>query len=191
MCLKNNAIMEQRYFIAIIPPEPISSNVLQIKKEFADNYNSKGALRSPAHITLHMPFLWKEEKEAQLIETLAKFTFASQTKILLNNFGHFANRVIFIDVAKNPDLEDMQKQLVRHAKVYLQLFNQDESMRGFHPHMTVAFRDLRKQEFTKAWSEFQNRTFSAEFPLKDFSLLKHDGKQWNVFRTFELNTLTI
>ncbi len=178
--------MEQRYFIAIVPPEPINGEVFQIKEEFAANYNSKGALRSPAHITLHMPFMWKEEKQAQLIETLAKFSFTAQTKILLNNFGHFANRVIFVDVAKNPELEEMQKQLVRHAKVNLQLFNQDESMRGFHPHMTVAFRDLKKEEFTKAWSVFQNRTFNAEFPLKDFSLLKHDGKQWNVLHTFVL-----
>lgn len=179
--------MEQRYFIAIVPPEPINTDVFRIKKEFAVNYNSKGALRSPAHITLHMPFFWKEEKEAQLIETLAKFNFTTQTKVLLDNFGHFANRVIFVGVSKNPDLEEMQRQLVRHAKVNLQLFNQDESTRGFHPHMTVAFRDLKKQEFTKAWTEFQDRNFNAEFPLKDFSLLKHDGKQWNVFRTFILN----
>lgn len=181
--------MEQRYFIAIVPPEPICGNVFQIKEEFAANYNSKGALRSPAHITLHMPFLWKEEKEEQLIQTLSQFNFSDKTTVSLHNFSRFGERVIFVNVLPNEVLNDMQTKLVRHAKVNLQLFNQDESMRGFHPHVTVAFRDLRKQYFVKAWEEFKDRTFEAEFPLKDFSLLKHDGKQWNVFRTFELQTL--
>ena len=44
---------------------------MNIKQEFANRFNSKAALRSPPHITLHMPFKWKEEKEVKLIDVLS------------------------------------------------------------------------------------------------------------------------
>ena len=54
---------EKRYFLAIIPPEKIEKEIYGLKELVADKFHSKAALRSPAHITLHMPFLWKEAKE--------------------------------------------------------------------------------------------------------------------------------
>ena len=39
----------------------------------------------------------------------------------LNNFDHFSDRVIFIRVNENEELQQLQKSLVRHAKVNLQL----------------------------------------------------------------------
>ena len=178
--------MEQRYFIAIVPPAEISADIMAIKSEVAERYNSTGALRSPAHITLHMPFLWEETKEERLIDSLSEIKYTASSIIELNGFDHFGNRVIFINVSENQELRDFQTALVRHVKVNLRLFNQDEDRRGFHPHVTVAFRDLRKQQFAIAWPGFQKRNFNAMFPLKEFSLLKHDGKQWNVLRTFIL-----
>ncbi|HEY1039627.1 MAG TPA: 2'-5' RNA ligase family protein [Bacteroidia bacterium] len=178
--------MEQRYFIAIVPPAEIGADIMAIKSEVAEQYNSKGALRSPAHITLHMPFLWEETKEQKLIDSLNGVKHKTIPNIELNGFDHFGDRVIFINVVPNEELQNFQAALVRHVKVNLRLFNQDEDRRGFHPHVTVAFRDLRKQQFAVAWPEFQKRNFSAIFPLKEFSLLKHDGKQWNVLRTFIL-----
>jgi 2'-5' RNA ligase len=182
--------MDQRYFIAIVPPAAIADEVFSIKTEFAGRFNSKAALRSPAHITLHMPFMWKEEKEKELIDLLAAFSCKDPDRdgipISLKNFDRFDDRVIFINVEKNDALRRLQQQLVQYAKEKLQLFNQSGDMRGFHPHVTVAFRDLRKRYFAEAWKEFESRPFAASFPLQDFSLLKHDGKQWNVLRTFAL-----
>lgn len=179
--------MEQRYFIAIIPPPSIANEITEIKKEFTIKYQSKAALRSPAHITLHMPFLWREEKEEKLIDTLQAFSFSTNNcNINLKAFGKFGDRVIFIKVEKNGQLVDLQKNLVDYCKLNLLLFNQTDDLRGFHPHITVAFRDLRKKYFVEAWNEFNNRTFDASFNLDAFSLLKHDGKQWNVLHNFNL-----
>jgi len=180
--------MEQRYFIAIVPHEKLCDEIVAIKQDFADIYNSKGALRSPAHITLHMPFLWKEEKEEKLLNELTAFKFdTSNFDITLNNFSRFGERVIFIDVEKNETLTQLQKQLVRHVKQLLNLFNQDEDLRGFHPHITVAFRDLKKEQFKKAWQVYKEKEFKAAFNCAAFALLKHDGKRWNVYKTFPLH----
>ena len=62
------------YFIAIIPPSPVYEEALELKKYFKEQYGSKAALNSPPHITLHMPFLWNEEKEKKLTERLLVFS---------------------------------------------------------------------------------------------------------------------
>jgi len=54
------------YFIAIVPTSPLSEELLAWKQYFQEHYQSKAALNSPPHITLHMPFEWKEEKAAVL-----------------------------------------------------------------------------------------------------------------------------
>jgi 2'-5' RNA ligase len=53
----------QLYFIALIPPEPFFSEVLGLKNEVKDRFNSKAALNSPPHVTLHMPFRFKERND--------------------------------------------------------------------------------------------------------------------------------
>ena len=70
--------MSQKYFIAIVPPEPLLADIQNIKQSVFDNYKSKGALRSPGHITLHMPFSFDESKENKLIECLSDFKFKTQ-----------------------------------------------------------------------------------------------------------------
>jgi hypothetical protein len=44
------------YFIAHVPEEPVFADLMALKTAVRDLYGSKAALRSPPHITLHMPF---------------------------------------------------------------------------------------------------------------------------------------
>jgi 2'-5' RNA ligase len=174
-----------RYFIACVLPTPIAEEALQLKRYFADHYHSKASLNSPPHITLHMPFRWKREKEADLIEGLKRLSSQlSTSKVELNNFGCFPPRVIFIQVNPSPSLTALQYQVRQFCKKDLGLFNADYQDLPFHPHVTLAFRDLRKPMFAKAWEEFKVKTFIGEFPADRIALLKHDGKKWNVLQEF-------
>lgn len=177
--------MTQKYFIAIIPPEPLLSEIQDIKQSIFVNHHSKGALRSPGHITLHMPFSWAEEKEEKLIETLKLFQFIEDFQISVSNFSCFEPRVVFIDVIENQTLFHFQKELVQFAKKNLQLFNQSDDMRGFHPHITIAFRDLKKQQFYKVWDEYKTKQLNAVFTCGSFCLLKQIGSHWEIYKTFE------
>lgn len=176
--------MLQKYFIAIVPPEPVLSSIQKVKQAIFDDYGTKGALRSPGHITLHMPFSWEEEKEEKLITKLSAFTYSHAFKIQLKDYDCFEPRVVFIDVLENAPLADLQQLLVKHVKQKLQLFNQSDDMRGFHPHVTVAFRDLKKPVFYKLWERYQNEPFEAEFECSSLCLLKHNDQSWDVHREF-------
>jgi 2'-5' RNA ligase len=169
----------KQYFLAIIPPAPVFDQALGLKNYFKQRYNSKASLNSPPHITLHMPFRWKEDKEQELINTLNNFeTGLKPFELQLLNFASFPPRVIYIDVVESHDLISLQKKLLRFCKRELNLFNADYKDQPFHPHLTLAFRDLKKSVFGEAWEEFKSKPFSATFSIDKFDLLKHNGKVW-------------
>lgn len=172
-----------RYFLAILPNEPLASEIVKVKQYFAEVYGSKGALRSPAHLTLHMPFLWKEKKEPMLINLLAQTTNVNSFKIELNGFGAFPPKAIFIKNKPCAELGVFQKQLTHFTWREMKLYNPTHN-RGFHPHITVAFRDLKKEYFHKIWPEFEHKSFEGILEVGSFWLLKHDGKQWHPFHEF-------
>jgi len=173
------------YFLGLILPSPYFEKAVNLKQYFSDQFNSKAALRSPPHITLHMPFKWNEEKEKVLISTIQVFAQAqSSINIEFNDFGCFRPRVIFVNVGKSEQLENLQRNLHRFSKQELNLFNANYKEFPFHPHVTVAFRDLKKANFTQAWQEFAEKKFEGEFTTNEISLLKHNGKEWEVYQRF-------
>jgi 2'-5' RNA ligase len=53
----------KQYFIVIVAPEPMLSEVRALKQYMAENYQSVASTTSPAHVTLYMPFWWQEDQE--------------------------------------------------------------------------------------------------------------------------------
>lgn len=93
-------VKEQLYFIAIIPPTPVYEDALEQKEYFKTHYKSKASLNSPPHITLHMPFRWREKNENELTQVLRTFCDENRSvTIKLDNFSSFPPRVIFINVS--------------------------------------------------------------------------------------------
>lgn len=179
-----NEKMLQKYFIAIVPPEPVLQRITEIKESIYKNYGTKGALRSPAHITLHMPFSWEENKEEKLVSALQLIKQPNSFLIGLNGFNCFEPRVVFIAVTPNSELDSLQAQVVKQCKQQLHLFNQSEDLRGFHPHLTVAFRDLKKATFYRLWEEYQHKSFDTTFNCSSFYLMKQVGERWEMYKEF-------
>ncbi len=183
----NMAHLQQLYFVAIIPPAPICEEIIQLKQYFANHHQSKAALKSPPHITLHMPFKWQERKEQTLIKTVSLFCEnIKQFDVSLKNFAAFPPRVIYIDVIENIELNALQKNMAKHLRLNLNLLNADYKNRTFKPHLTIAFRDLRKSEFHAAWDVFKEKNYEQSFQCDQVWLLKHDGKRWQQHKSFPL-----
>lgn len=144
-------------------------------------------MKSPPHITLHMPFELKEKKETELIRKLSAFGEAQKKFIVqCHGFGSFAPRVIFVHVVPSNELSGFEKELVRFCKTRFQLFNARYQDRAFHPHLTLAFRDLKKNDFNEAWMEFKNHPLELNFVVNSFHLLRHDSERWNAIAEFPL-----
>ena len=175
------------YFIALIPNETLQQQVKELKEEMRDNYGAAHALKSPAHITLQMPFRRKKGDESKIIEVLQKFTSTRKSfQISLSGFDCFDPRVIFIKVLNHDPVKTLHTEL-KKVLAYDLDFGQKELRVRMHPHMTIATRDLNEKAFHKAWPKYQQREFEAEFEAKSIFLLKHNGKYWDVFKEFLFN----
>lgn len=179
-------VTERNYFLAIMPPEPIQSEIQKFKIRVAENFQSKGALRSPAHVTLVMPFLYKEKNVPELITSLT--TFAATRKsfsISLAGFGGFEPRVVFVNVLLSEELLDFKQSLARYVKQHHGIMHPDFQDKGFQPHITIGFRDLKKQQYKPALDSFQEITYLRNFSCSTLSLLRKENEMWMEYKSFQ------
>ena len=171
-----------QYYIAIVAPPEINEKVQAWKEYFRDRFGCVVALKSPAHLTLIPPFWMDVDQEDRLIQDIKDFSRGRETfPVELENFGAFKPRVIYIGVDLSPKLSVLQHELSAHIS-RLNYPIKPET-RPYHPHMTLANRDLQKSDFDPAWDHFRNKKYAVAFPVKGISLLKHDRTRWNVVFT--------
>lgn len=169
------------YFIALLPPQEIQDEITKIKHDFADNYDSSAALKSPPHITLHPPFKWFDADLPPLEQSLQEFVRGYMPiPIRLSGFAAFPPRVIYVDVIQTPELMQLYRGLQRHLATAFDLVDSQSQFRSFIPHVTVAFRDLTKAAFQEAWMQYKTRSIAFEFTTPTLTLLKHDSQRWQI-----------
>jgi len=169
-----------RYFIGLIPPEYLSNYITGVKQHLADNYNSKAALNQPPHITLVPPFELdksKEENLYQLINSSLKDTYPFL--LTLENYGSFKKKVIYMDVVPN-------NQLNKLASILSEVLQEQGLIKPsefeYHPHITVAFKDLTKENYELVWKEYKDKKVYFNWDINRVSILKYVDKQWVVLR---------
>ncbi len=172
------------YFISIVPPEEIRKKIKSLKEEMRERFHAKHALKAPAHITLQMPFRRDVSFEDKLIPELKKFAAKQQSfEIHLNGFDCFEPRVIFVKITNHNPVQALYSNL-RDRLIDTLKFDPDKLKDEIHPHMTIATRDLKKAFFYEAWDEFKNRAFVDTFRTNSITLLKHNGKDWDIYKEF-------
>jgi len=172
------------YFIALIPDEKLREEVRCLKEEFKERYEAKHALKSPAHITLQRPFRRAEAGEEKIVKILKEFSkIQERFEVRLSGFGCFKPRVIFIKVLDHKKIQKLHLRLNRVLLDDLD-FTEKEINTKIHPHITLATRDLDNTIFYRAWDDFKDKVFEADFIFKSLFLLKHNGKYWDIYREF-------
>ena len=175
------------HFIAIAAPEEINQQVLQWKFYMRDHFQCKVALKSPAHVTLIPPFELPHHLLAEMQELLHPFASRQQGfPIQLKNFAAFKPRVIYVGVLPSEPLNELRTAL-ETTLLQSNRFPIKKEDRPFHPHVTIANRDLRKEDFPLAWQHFQQINYEASFMASAIALLRHNGQVWEIAHSFPLN----
>ena len=172
------------YFIALVPHRELGERVRRIKERMKTEYGSGHALKSPAHITLQMPFKRSPSDETSISEALRRFVTGEKGfTVDLDGFGAFAPRVIFIKISEPDPVKALHSRLKQVLMTELH-FSEAEIMKDVQPHITVATRDLAKEAFSEAWTELQKEEFKASFDVRSVFLLKHNGRNWDILEEF-------
>ncbi len=168
------------YFIALVLPSPADQSIRSFKEWMKDRFGCVKALRSPAHITLVPPFWLPENREAVLLTLFHDFTAGTgMLPVWLDGFSHFGKRVLFIEVKQQDVLNKLQGQVMKHFTCGLPGVVKTEK-RPFHPHVTIAARDMRPAVFAQAWEHFSKLPFSEEVFLRSIHILKLFPEGWQV-----------
>jgi len=180
--------MRQLFFIAIIPPHELAEKVTAIKSRFADRFASSKALRLMPHITLKPPFELSGSQADAIIDWFENVNLGiSPFEISLDGFGAFERKhpVIFIKPDFSEELNLLRQNLIEQlSRDFVKAANREDDY--FHPHVTVAYRDLTAQNFAKAWPEYRSGAFRGSFTVGNLHLLRHDGVKWIVAATNNL-----
>lgn len=165
------------YFIAILPPAEIQEEITAFKNNIAESWGPRHALRSPPHITLQPPFAWPDQRLSELQACLRDFA-AKQTRfyVQLKNFGAFPPGVVFVQPVLSKELAGIYTNLIQCLQTELG-FTDTRNQRSFHPHMTIAHRDVDAAVFPDIWRQFKGMPYERVFRAELISLLKlHEGK---------------
>lgn len=175
------------YFIAVEPQREIADKIRAVSKDFADRFESVKAYKNFPHITIIPVFKLPEEKEELLLNNFSSIKLETPAfELQLNGFQAFQNKknpVIYI----HPENKEQLKQLFNELSVF---FNAS-SGKSFHPHVTVAYRDLTLQNFELAWSEYEHKPFRESFTVHKTGLYKYINNRWVLQREINLPAETV
>ncbi|RYY98284.1 MAG: 2'-5' RNA ligase family protein [Chitinophagaceae bacterium] len=171
------------YFTALVLPAELNEQILPLKRRMQERYGCTVGLKSPAHITLLPPFWMHPTLEQELRADLDSFA-ATRAPLAVHtrNFSAFRPRTIFIDVLVNEALAALKVANDAWFAARPQ-YGARIDRRPFHPHITIATRDLRKAAFFEAWPEFESAAFDATWTARGIGLLHHNGRSWDVVHT--------
>ncbi len=165
------------YYIAWVLEGEIACEI-RAKQELAcERFHSCKALRSPPHVTIVPPFYHPPDREEELSDVIMRWSIkVPGFDWELSDYSHFDKRVIYARI-KGPEwLSEYRKKLFEELNILL-------PKRAFRPHVTVAFRDLKREQFTPAWRYFSSQKLRAVLRQNKVSLLRHTGSKWEIIRT--------
>jgi len=172
--------MANMYFMALVAPKEINEDILKWKQFMKEQFGCVVALRSPAHITLIPPFWMDNSLENKLQDEISNFSQKQISfEITLKNFAAFKPRVIYVGVDPNSSLNILQEDFLQFL-LTAKLFPGEMDKRAYHPHVTIATRDLHKKMFLEAWQVFKEKKYKASWMANGISLLRHNQKNWDV-----------
>ena len=145
------------YYITLLCPPEIDEPIAAHKDMMKETFGCEVAAKSPAHLTLVAPFFLSDGKYRELLERLEAFeSIVSEIHVDVNGYGQFHERVIFADVQVTDNLNAMQEQLETYLRNGGFPFIK-EAKKPFHPHITIATRDLKEADFAAAWANFEGK----------------------------------
>jgi 2'-5' RNA ligase len=176
----------RKYFVAQLLSGKVKEFQENLERQIFQQFNIKPLhWRIPPHLTLKAPFDWPEEKEEVVKQALKeKAEKSTIIPIELSGFGHFGRRTIFIKAKYPPELKmSIKKMRNRLRREEIEITKSD---RKLNLHSSVA-RFLELDQFYQIWHFVRQFKIKEVIEYNHFTLLKHDGKKWQLSEQFFFN----
>ena len=160
----------------ILMSDEIHNIITKWQINILDKYGTNSGLTAMPHLTLKLGFevtcLDQYEKYFDnLVKDIEPF------EICVNGINKFEDGIIFVDVEKNPRLDQLRRRILNdlHQQFGVKPYRLEGDQFRFH--VTLAY-GLPISNFIKAYEELKIRPIQASFMLSKMSLFCHSGENW-------------
>ena len=176
----------QLKLIALLLPDAISQHVKNEQQFIAKTWGPKHALRTPPHITIIPPLSVTDDEEKSLLKIGEKIRQSTHVFTLhLDQYDTFKPRVVFIHLSDSSELNVLhdlwRKDLMKIMPHLMDRYPE----RPYHPHITLANRDVTPDQFKKIWAHYAEKTYTASFQINTFWILNHEHHGWVKEKEFQ------
>ncbi|MBU1036872.1 2'-5' RNA ligase family protein, partial [Patescibacteria group bacterium] len=138
-------------------PEPIKTKIKKYQKQFSKKFKTVQALDWVPHLTIADRVLIPKNKFDHICQQLKTICYKTkQLKVTSKNLGFTTQTtsvsqkhyVIFIKIEVTQELQKLHDLIQR--KIYQGLKRPSYESNKYAPHITLAYKDLTKENFNKA-----------------------------------------
>jgi 2'-5' RNA ligase len=167
--IKASGFKHSEYLIVLNANEDTSTKIINIKKQFSEQYTTAPVYLQPQIMLLHfIQFEMIEERLLNHLKNISNGYNAFQVK--LKDCGSFPTHTIFINLESKQQVQNLVTKLKSVQRlITLDKENKPHFMDDFY--FSIA-RKLLPWQYEKAWLEYSKRNFTASFIADGFTLLK-------------------
>jgi 2'-5' RNA ligase len=109
------------YLLVLNPHEELRNKIMQVKKEFYEEYKAATAKGGKPHLTL-VNFVQYEMMEEKIVSRLKAIAMGFPPfKVELKDFGSFPSHTIFINVTSKIPVQNLVKEIRTEAQRLMKL----------------------------------------------------------------------
>ena len=159
------------YLLVLSPHKELWDKITEVKKKFADDYQSEQARWGKPHITI-VNFVQYTMMEERIINRLNAIAMGFPPfKIEMRDFGSFPSHTIFINVVSKIPIQNLVKEVRRESQKLMRLNDDNKPHFITEPHLPIV-RKLQPWQYEKGWLEYSNKHFTGRFIADSMLLLK-------------------
>jgi len=178
------------YLLVLSPHRELWDKIVEVKKKFAEDYQSDHARWGKPHVTIanFVQYLMVEERLTNRLNTIAMGY--PPFKVELRDFGSFPSHTIYINVVSKLPIQNLVKEVRKESQQLMKLNDDNKPHFILEPHLTIA-RKLQPWQYEKGWLEYSNKNFTGRFIADGMLLLRKsmDEKRYQIVKRFEFQNL--
>ncbi|MFM2058439.1 MAG: hypothetical protein RLY71_2824 [Pseudomonadota bacterium] len=174
--------------IVLLLPEAVHADLQRWQLDILRRHGLNPGLSAPPHITLKLGFKFDDiDAIARSMAELAAQT--APLPVLLKDFRHFDEGILFLDVAPDEALERCRQSVVQRVAGQHGVAPRPIEQAGFHSHVTLTY-GLPKARFEQERARFAAMPVEFRCVLDRMALLIRVDEQWVTYRSCPLAGVT-
>jgi 2'-5' RNA ligase len=180
------------YLLVLNPHEELRNKIIQVKKEFNEQYKIMTPAGGKAYVAL-VTFNQYAMMEERIINRMRMVAMGFPPfKVELKNYGSFPSHTIYINVTSKLPVQNLVKKIRKEAQKLMKLNEDNKPHFILEPHLTIA-RKLQPWQYEKGWLEYSNKHFTGRFIADAMLLLKRPAGElkYQIAERFEFQNLPV